>query len=59
MVGGAVGAGVVGCGLIGFLGISPYAKAGQVIITVAGVGGAVGLSEVVDKALYKTMGLCK
>ncbi len=39
--------------------INPYARAGQVLMTVLGMGGAVGGSLLVDKALYKGMGLCK
>lgn len=45
--------------LLGFLGITPHAKVGQVIITVAVLGGATGSSMFVDKALYQSMGLCK
>lgn len=58
LVGGAAGA-ILSKRLVGFLGITPHAKVGQVVITIGGMASAVGLSVVVDKALYKTMGLCK
>ncbi|WP_436862117.1 hypothetical protein [Acinetobacter haemolyticus] len=56
MVGGAAGA-ILSKRLVGFLGITPHAKVGQVVITIGGMASAVGLSVVVDKALYKTIRL--
>lgn len=58
LVGGAAGA-ATGRVLYMAFTINPYARAGQVIMTVLGMGGAVGGSLFVDKALYKGMGLCK
>ncbi len=58
LVGGAAGA-FTGRVLYMAVSINPYARAGQVLMTVLGMGGAVGGSLLVDKALYKGMGLCK
>lgn len=58
LAGGVAGA-ILSKRLVGFLGIMPHAKVGQVIITVAGLGGAAGASMWIDKKLYQSMGLCK
>lgn len=58
IVGGAAGA-AIGRGLVTVLGISPYGRVGQIAMTVLGLGGAAGTSIMIDKAMYKSMGLCK
>jgi len=58
IVAGAAGA-TAGRGLVTIIGFNPYGRVGQVVMTVLGMGSAAGASIVVDKALFKSMGLCK
>ncbi|WP_335960107.1 hypothetical protein [Acinetobacter bereziniae] len=58
IVAGAAGA-AAGRGLVTVIGLNPYGRAGQVVMTVLGMGSAAGASIMVDKALFKSMGLCK
>jgi len=58
LIGGAAGATAARTFFM-IMGITPYGRAGQIVLTALGMGGAIGGSMIVDKALYQGMGLCR